>query len=100
MKLIESFQWVVFRKIQSSLPSKCMVFEGYFILICGFVDRDIKQILDIKCLSVVATENIYLLSFVALFLVMLRAAYLVYKYFFLHFSFFNKKTSQGMQWNI
>ena len=60
------------------------------MLICGFVGRDIKQISNIKCVSVVATENIYLLSFVALFLIMLRAAYLVYQYFSLHFSFFKK----------
>ena len=43
-----------------------------------------------SCVSGVANKNIYLLSFVALALIMLRAAYLLYKYFFLHFRFFKK----------
>ena len=53
-----------------------------FILFCGFAGKDIKWISNIKCVSAVVTENIYLFSFVTLFLIMLRAVYLVYKYFF------------------
>ena len=72
----------MFRNIQSSLPCKCIVFEGDFYTYLGLFGRDIKEISDVKCVSAVATENIYLLSFVALLLIMLRAVYLVYKYFF------------------
>ena len=53
-----------------------------------------------SCVSEVATENIYLFSFVALVLILLRAAYLLYKYFFLHISFFKKRTLSGIQQNI
>ena len=48
-----------------------------------------------SCVSGVATENLYLLSFVALVLIMLRAAYLFYKYFFSHILVSIKKGLQG-----
>ena len=69
------------RNIQSSLPCKCIVFEGEFYTYLWFFGRDIKEILNIKCVSAVATENTYLLSFVALFLIMLRAAYFIQIFF-------------------
>ena len=49
-----------------------------FILISEVLLVEISN----SCVSVVAAENIYLFSFVALFLIMLKAAYLLYKYFF------------------
>ena len=65
------------RKIESSLPCKCIVFKGDFSTYLWFFGRDIKEISNIKCVSAVATENTYLLSSVALFLIMLRAAYFI-----------------------
>ena len=50
-----------------------------------------------SCVFEVTIENKYLLSFVAMVLIMLRAAYLSYKYIFVHISFFRKRTSSGIQ---
>ena len=68
MKLIKCFQWVVCRIIQSSLPCKCIVFEGGFYTYLCFFGRDMKEISNIKCAAAVVTENTYLLSFVAFFI--------------------------------
>ena len=60
------------------MPCKCIVFEGdSYTYLSGFVGGDINN-----CVLGVVTENIYLLSFFALLLIMLRAAYLLHKYFF------------------
>ena len=63
---------------------------------------DIKQISNIKYVSAVATENIYLLSFVALVLIMLRGEYL--NLFFVHFTFFktglNRECNEIFRINI
>ena len=90
MKLIQSFQWIVFRNNQSSLPCKFIVLKVIFILISLILLVEISN----SCVSEVATENIYLLSFVGLILTMLGAAYLLCKYFFLHISFFKKGLHQ------
>ena len=71
----------MFRNIQSSLPCKSIVFEGDFYTYLWFFGRDIKEISNIECVSAGATENTYLLSFVALFLIMLRAAYFIQIFF-------------------
>ena len=43
MKLMQSFQLVVFRNNQSSLPCKFIVFEGdFYTYLSGFVGTDIK----------------------------------------------------------
>ena len=43
MKLMQSFQWIVFRNNQSSLPCKFIVFEvDFYTYLSGFVGRDIK----------------------------------------------------------
>ena len=81
MKLIKCFQWVVCRNVQSSLPCKCIVFEGGFYTYLCFFGRDIKEISNIKCLAAVVTENTYLLSFVALFLIMFRAVFFIQIFF-------------------
>ena len=96
MKLMQSFPWVVFRNNQSSLPCKFIVLKVIFILISLVLLVEIST----SCVSEVATENIYLLSFVALIPTMLGAAYLLYKYFFLHISFFKKRASSGIQCNV
>ena len=45
MKLMQSFQWVAFRSNQSTLPCKCIGFEGdFYTYLSGFVGRDIKQL--------------------------------------------------------
>ena len=53
MNLIQSFQWVVFRNIQSSLPYKCIVFEGDFYTYLQFCwqryEIDIKYQMCICC---------------------------------------------------
>ena len=42
-KLMQSFQWVVFRINQSSLTCKFIAFEGdFYTYLSGFVGRDIK----------------------------------------------------------
>ena len=71
----------MFRKIQSSLPRKCVVFEGDFYIYFWFFGGDIKEISNIKCVSAVGTESTYLLSFVALFLIILRVAYFTQIFF-------------------
>ena len=53
-----------------------------------------------SCVSEVAIDNTYLLSFAAQVLIILRAAYLLNKYFFLHISFFKKKDFIRNSWNI
>ena len=78
MKLMQSFQWVVFRNNQSSLLVNLLFLKVIFMLISVVLLVQISN----SCVSEVATENIYLLSFFALVLIMLRAAYLLYKYFF------------------
>ena len=58
----------------SYLPCEFIIFEGdFYTFLSGFVGRN-------SCVPGVATK--YLPPFVALVLVMLRAAYLLYKYFF------------------
>ena len=70
----------------SYLPCEFIIFEGdFYTFPPGFVGRN-------SCVHGVA-QNIYLLSFVALVLVMLRAAYLLHTFFYLHFSFFIKRIS-------
>ena len=71
----------MFRNIESSLPCKFIVFEGDFYTYLWFFVRDIKEISNIKCVSAVGTENTSLLSFVAVFLIMLRAAYFIQIFF-------------------
>ena len=74
-------QWVVLKNNQSYLPCKCIAFEAdFYTYLSGFVDRD--SCVSNSYVSGVATENIYLLSFIALVFIMLRAEYLLYKYFF------------------
>ena len=42
MKLMQSFQWIVFRNNQSSLPCKFIVFEvDFYTYLSDFVGRDI-----------------------------------------------------------
>ena len=79
MELMQSFQWVVFKKNQSPLPCKFIVFEGDFYpdLVLIFLLVLLVEISN-SCVSRVAIENISLLSF-ALVIVMLRIAYLLYK---------------------
>ena len=56
------------------MPCEFIIFEGdFYTFLSGFVGRN-------SCVPGVATK--YLPPFVALVLVMLRAAYLLYKYFF------------------
>ena len=45
MKLMQYFQWVVFRDNQNSLPGKFVVFEGdFYTYLSGFAGRDIKKL--------------------------------------------------------
>ena len=73
----------LFRNNYSFVPCEFIVFEGdFYTFFSGFLGRN-------SSIPGVATK--YLSPFFRwLVLVMLRAAYLSHKYFFLHFSFFKK----------
>ena len=72
---MQSFQWVVFRNNHSYQIVNLLFLKVIFILISLVLLVEISN----SCVSELATENIYLLSFVALVLIMLRPAYLLYK---------------------